>query len=141
MSELVSDASMEQRVPTAIMGGFGCVALFLSLVGLYGLMTYFVQQRTAEIGIRMALGAQRRSVMRMVLQQGAELAFSGIAIGLICAWGATRFLADLLFEVKATDAPTFLVVATLFCGVSMLACYLPARRATRIDPMTALRYE
>jgi putative ABC transport system permease protein len=123
------------------MGGFGGVALFLSLVGLYGLMTYFVQQRTAEIGIRMALGAQRRSVMRMVLQQGSKLAFSGIAIGLICAWGATRLLADLLFEIKATDAPTFLVVAALFGCVSILACYVPARRATRIDPMTALRYE
>jgi putative ABC transport system permease protein len=141
MSELASDAAMLQGIPTAIMGGFGCVGLLLSLVGLYGLMTYFVQQRTAEIGIRMAMGAQRRSVMLMVLQQGAKLAFSGIVIGLICAWGATRFLEDLLFEIKATDAPTFLVVAALFGGVSMLACYLPARRATRIDPMTALRYE
>lgn len=85
MSELASDAALEQRIPTAIMCGFGGFALFLSLMGLYGLMTYFVQQRTAEIGIRMALGAQRRSVMRMVLQQGSKLAFSGIAIGLICA--------------------------------------------------------
>lgn len=141
MSELASDAAMEQRIPTAIMGGFGCVGLFLSLVGLYGLMTYFAQQRTAEIGIRMAMGAQRRSVMLMVLQQGAKLAFSGIAIGLICAWGATRFLADLLFEIKATDAPTFLMVAALFGAVSILACYVPARRATQIDPMAALRYE
>ena len=141
MSELATDASLEQRFSTTVIGGFGCIGLFLSLVGLYGVMTYFVQQRTAEIGIRMALGAQRRNVMRMVLEQGSKVAFGGIAIGLVCAWGATRFLASLLFEVKPTDATTFLAVAALFGGVSMIACYLPARRATQVDPMTALRYE
>jgi putative ABC transport system permease protein len=141
MSQLVSGATAERRFQTLLLTAFGGVALFLSLVGLYALMAYSVQQRIPEIGIRMALGAQRSSVMRLVLQQGAALALTGIALGCVCAWALTRSLASLLFEVKPTDGLTFVGAAILFCVVALAACYLPARRATRVDPMIALRYE
>jgi predicted permease len=141
MSQLVSGATAERRFQTLLLTAFGGVALFLSLVGLYALMAYSVQQRIPEIGIRMALGAQRSSVMRLVLQQGAALALTGIALGCVCAWALTRSLASLLFEVKPTDGLTFVGAAILFCVVGLAACYLPARRATRVDPMIALRYE
>jgi putative ABC transport system permease protein len=141
MSQLVSAATAERLFQTLLLTAFGGVALFLSLVGLYALMAYSVQQRTAEIGIRMALGAQRSSVMRLVLKQGSTLALTGIALGFACAWALTRSMASLLFEVKPTDAPTFFGAAILFCAVALAACYVPARRATRVDPMVALRYE
>jgi putative ABC transport system permease protein len=141
MSELFSEAMAPRRIETLILSAFGGVGLFLSLVGLYALMAYFVQQRTPEIGIRMALGAQPRSLIRMVLEEGARLACSGIALGLVCAWGATRFMSSLLFEIQPLDAPTFLGVALLFGVVALAACYVPARRATRVDPMMALRCE
>jgi predicted permease len=141
MSQLVSGATAERRFQTLLLTAFGGVALFFSLVGLYALMAYSVQQRIPEIGIRMALGAQRSSVMRLVLQQGAALALTGIALGCVCAWALTRSLASLLFEVKPTDGLTFVGAAILFCVVALAACYLPARRATRVDPMIALRYE
>lgn len=141
MSQVVSGATAERRFQTFLLTAFGGIALFLSLVGLYALITYSVEQRTAEIGIRMALGAQRGSVMRLVLQQGATLALIGIALGFACAWALTRSMASLLFEVKPTDALTFFGAATLFCAVALVACYVPARRATRVDPMVALRYE
>jgi len=141
MNQLVSKASAERRFQTLLLTIFGGLALFLSLVGLYGLMAYSVQQRTAEIGIRMALGAQAGDVLRLVLRQGANLALAGVALGVAGAWCVTRLMTSLLFEVKPTDAPTFIGVAMLFCAVALAACYVPARRATRLDPMTALRYE
>ena len=141
MGQLVSGATAGRRFQTLLLTAFGGVALFLSLVGLYALMAYFVQQRTAEIGIRMALGAQRGSVMRMVLRQGSSLALAGIALGVACAWCFTRWMTSLLFEVEPADAATFFVVAILFCAVALASCYIPARRATRVDPMIALRYE
>jgi|HubBroStandDraft_1064217.scaffolds.fasta_scaffold02653_8 predicted permease len=141
MGQLVSASTAERRFQTLLLTAFGSVALFLSLVGLYALMAYSVQQRTAEIGIRMALGAPRSSVMRLILQQGATLALAGIALGCGCAWALTRSMASLLFEVQPTDAPTFCGAAILFCAVALAACYVPARRATRVDPMVALRYE
>ena len=141
MSELISDAAGERRFQTLLLSAFGGIALVLSLVGLYALMAYSVQQRTAEIGIRMALGAQRSSVMRLILKEGSTLAFAGVVLGVACAWAATRLLASLLFEVRPTDSLTFLGVAGLFCAVAVLACYVPARRATRVDPMVALRHE
>jgi ABC-type antimicrobial peptide transport system permease subunit len=114
MNQLVSGATAERRFQTLLLTAFGGVALFLSLVGLYALMTYSVEQRTAEIGIRMALGAQRRSVMRVILKQGAALALAGIALGLACAWALTRSMASLLFEVEPTDAPPFCAAAIYF---------------------------
>ncbi|MGA8104775.1 MAG: ABC transporter permease [Candidatus Acidiferrales bacterium] len=141
MNQLISKASAERRFQTLLLTIFGGVALFLSLVGLYGLMAYSVQQRTAEIGIRMALGAQAGDVLRLVLKQGANLALAGIALGVAGAWCLTRLMTSLLFEVKPTDAPTFFGVALSFCLVALAACYVPARRATRLDPMVALRYE
>jgi predicted permease len=141
MSQLVSGAAAQRRFQTLLLTAFGGLALLLSLVGLYALMAYWVQQKTAEIGIRMALGAQRGSVMRLVLKQGATLALTGIALGFGCAWALTRSIASLLFEVNPTDAPTFIGAALLFCAVALAACYVPARRATRVDPMVALRYE
>jgi putative ABC transport system permease protein len=140
-SDLVAAATTQRRFETYLLTAFAGIALFLSLVGLYALMTYSVEQRTAEIGVRMALGAQPRSVLHLILRQGTALAGAGIALGLACAWLAARSIASLLFEVKPTDAPTFVAVALLFCAVALAACYFPARRATRVDPMISLRSE
>lgn len=141
MSQLVSEATAERRFQTFLLTAFGAAALFLSLVGLYALIAYSVQQRTGEIGIRMALGAQRSTVMRMVLKQGTSLALIGSALGIVSALGVTRLMTSLLFEIKPTDATTFLSAAVLFCAVALAACYIPARRATKVDPMISLRYE
>lgn len=141
MEQLVSTASAERRFQTLVLTVFGALSLFLSLLGLYALMAYTVQQRTAEIGIRMALGAQRSAVMGLVLRQGAALWTGGIALGFVCAWGVTRWMRSLLFEVQPTDPLTFVAVAILFFTVALFACYVPARRATRVDPLIALRYE
>ena len=141
MDQLVSEATEERRFQTLVLSVFSGMAVALSLVGLYALLAYIVRQRTAEIGIRMALGAQKRDVMQNVLGQGAGLAFAGITLGLVSAWTLTRVLTSLLFEVKPTDPLTFASVAFAFCLVVVAACYIPARRATRVDPMVALRYE
>jgi predicted permease len=141
MDQLVSQATAERRFQTFLLTAFGGAALFLSLVGLYALVAYSVERRTAEFGIRTALGAQRSSVMRMVLKQGATLAFTGVAIGLVAAWSLTRLMANLLFEVKPTDAASFFGAAVLFCAVALAACCAPARRATKVDPIVSLRYE
>ena len=141
MEQLVSEASAERRFQTLVLTVFGGISLFLSLMGLYALMAYSVQRRTAEIGIRMALGAQRSTVMGLVLRQGATLWLGGIALGLACAWSVTRWMRSLLFEVQPTDPLTFAGVATLFCAVAAIACYVPARRATQVDPAISLRYE
>jgi putative ABC transport system permease protein len=141
MEQLVSAASGERRFQTLVLTAFGGASLFLSLLGLYALMAYTVQTRTAEIGIRMALGAQRSGVMGMVLRQGATLWLGGIALGFVCAWGATRWMRSLLFEVQPDDPLTLLGVGTLFCAVAVIACCVPARRATLVDPVISLRYE
>jgi len=141
MSQLISEITARRRFQTFLLTAFGGVALFLSLVGLYALMAYWVQQRTAEIGLRMALGAEPGHILRLVLGKGAALAAAGIALGFAAAWGLTRLLAGLLFEVQPADPPTFLAVALLFAAVALAACYLPARRATRVAPMDALRCE
>ena len=141
MGQLVSESTAIRRFQTFLLSVFAGAALLLSLVGLYALLAYSVRQRTAELGLRMALGAQRRDVMRLVISQGASLAFAGIALGLVSAWVFTQLLTSLLFEVKATDAMTFVSVAILFCMVALAACYVPARRATRVDPTVALHYE
>jgi len=124
-----------------LLGLFAALALVLAAVGIYGMMAYRVSQRMHEIGIHIALGAQRRDVLRLVLGDGAKLAFLGIAIGIAGAIALTRLMTSLLFEVKPTDPETFAVVAIVLAIVALAACYLPARRAVRADPMVALRHE
>jgi ABC-type antimicrobial peptide transport system permease subunit len=125
-------------VMLAIAGG---VALLLGAVGIYGVIAYIAAQRTREIGIRMALGAQPADVLRMVLTHGLTLAGAGILIGLVGAWGVTRIMRALLYETSPTDPLTFAVVVPLLGAATLLACYVPARRAMRVDPIAALRWE
>ena len=141
MSQLVSEATEERRFQTFLLSSFSGIALVLSLVGLYALLAYSVRQRTAEIGIRMALGAQRGTLMRLILMEGSRLAVAGITLGLGCALALTRLMTSFLFEVQPTDPATFFGVAILLCVVAMASCYFPARRATLVDPMVALRHE
>jgi ABC-type antimicrobial peptide transport system permease subunit len=120
---------------------FGIVALVLASVGVYGVIAYGVSQRTQEFGVRVALGAQPGDVIRLVLRGGAILAFTGIVIGLIAAFGVTRVIQSLLIDVKSTDAASFIGVTLFLATIALLASYVPARRATRVDPLTALRGE
>ncbi|MEW6209101.1 MAG: ABC transporter permease [Acidobacteriota bacterium] len=141
MEKLASDAVARPRFNSLLMGVFGAVALGLAAMGIYGLLSYSVAQRTQEIGIRSALGATRSDVMRLVVGQGLGLAMTGIAIGLAASMAMTRLIESLLFETGPRDPSVFAFVSLLLIVVSLAACYLPARRATRVDPMTALRYE
>lgn len=137
----VEFASMNQRIAGTFVGSFGLLALVLAAVGIYGVIAYTTRQRTREIGIRMALGAQRAQVLGLVLGQGLQLTFLGLALGLAMSLALTRFLTGLLFGVAATDTLTFAAVAMLLCLVALAACLAPAVRATRVDPMVVLRYE
>ncbi|MGB8542337.1 MAG: ABC transporter permease [Candidatus Acidiferrales bacterium] len=134
-------ASFGQRVAGTFVGAFGLLALILAAVGIYGVTAYTTRQRTHEIGIRMALGASKRDIMRLVLGHGLRLTLVGIALGLGVSFGLTRFLGSLLLGVTSTDALTFSSVAVLLCAVALFACFIPTRRATRVDPMVALHYE
>ena len=139
--EVVARSIASRRFSLLLLGAFAGLALLLASIGIYGVLSYLVGQRTQEIGVRMALGAQRLDVLRMVLRDGARMTLAGATIGLLAALGLTRLMASMLFGVKPTDPITFGVVAVGLCGIALFACYLPARRAMRVDPMVALRYE
>jgi ABC-type antimicrobial peptide transport system permease subunit len=138
---LVENSMTQSRFSMLLLGAFGVLAVILASVGIYGVISYSVGQRTREIGLRMALGAQRRSVLGLVLGQGARLAGLGIAIGIAAALALTRLMASLLFGIAPRDPLTFFAVPLLLMAVALAACYIPARRAMRVDPMVALRYE
>jgi ABC-type antimicrobial peptide transport system permease subunit len=141
MDEMIAGSLAERRFSIVLLSVFAGVALLLATIGIYGVVSYLVGQRTNEIGIRMALGAQQRDILRMVLGQGGKMAAVGVAIGLVASFGLTRLMATMLFGVTATDPFTFGGVAVILLVVVLLACWIPARRAMRVDPMVALRHE
>jgi putative ABC transport system permease protein len=144
MQEIASESMSSQRFPMILLGAFAVLALLLASVGIYGVISYAVTQRTHEIGIRMALGAEKRNIFRLVIWQGLQLAFVGLALGAAAALILTRVIpsfSNLLYGVRASDPVTFVAVSVTLMAVAILACYIPARRATRVDPMEALRYE
>ena len=139
--EVVARSIASQRFSLILLAAFAGLALLLAVIGIYGVLSYLVGQRTHEIGVRMALGAQRLDVLRMVLQNGARMTLAGTAIGIVAALGLTQLMASMLFGVRPTDPVTFGLVTVVLCGIALFACYLPARRAAKVDPMAALRYE
>jgi putative ABC transport system permease protein len=141
MDELLDDSLAQQRFRTWLFTGFAALALLLSAIGIYALISYSVSQRTREIGVRVALGAQRSNVLRMVLREGLQLLIFGLLLGWVGAFLATRVMRSLLYSTSATDAVSFVATSITLIAVALLACYIPARRATKVDPMIALRYE
>jgi ABC-type antimicrobial peptide transport system permease subunit len=141
MESIIADSIAERRFAMILLGAFAAMALVLASVGIYGVIAYLVGQRTQEIGIRIALGAQRKDVLAMILWQGTRLALLGVVLGIAGAFALTRLMSGLLYAVGATDPATFALLALILTLVAMAACYLPARRATRVDPVAALRWE
>jgi ABC-type antimicrobial peptide transport system permease subunit len=141
MESLISDSLAARRFAMILLGAFAVLALVLASVGIYGVIAYVVGQRTQEIGIRMALGAQRNDVLRLIVWEGARLALMGVCIGIAGALTLTRLMTGLLYGVSATDPLTFAGLALVLTAVAIAACCLPARRAMRVDPVVALRYE
>ncbi len=141
LTQLIDQAVSPTRLVTELLGGFSLLALVLASLGIYGVISYSVSQRTQEIGIRMAIGAQRGDVSRLIITEGMRLAGIGVALGLIFSLALTQAMKSLLFGVGATDPLTFGANALVLTVVALLACYLPARRATKVDPMVALRHE
>jgi len=141
LESLIDRSTANKRFLMVLMGVFAALALALTVIGLYGVMSYAVSQRTQEIGVRMALGAGARNIHRMVLRQGMTLVLIGVAFGLAASWLLTRLMANLLFGVSATDLLTFVSISSLLTIVALLACWIPAWRAMKVDPIIALRYE
>jgi len=141
MNENLAGVLVTERFSAILMNALGASGLLLAALGLYGVMAYSVSQRTAEIGVRVALGAQRIHVLQLILSQGAKLTLLGVVIGVAAAWALTRLLGGLLFEVNATDPATFLFISLLLVSIALIACFLPARRALSVDPVIALRAE
>jgi len=141
MDEIRGESVAPQRLNLMLLSIFAGIAFVLAIVGIYGVMSYAVTQRTHEIGIRMAIGAQPRDVFKMILGQGMLLTVIGMVAGLVGAFALTRLMATMLFSIKPTDPLTFAVVAVLLVAVALIACYIPGRRATKVDPVNSLRYE
>jgi putative ABC transport system permease protein len=141
MDEVLSHSIAYQRFLMTLMSAFAGLALVLAAIGIYGVMSYSVNERTHEMGIRMAVGANRREVLWLVVSRGLGLTLAGLAFGMAASFGLTRLLGGLLFGVKPTDPTTLIAVTLLLTAVALLASYIPARRASKVDPMVALRYE
>jgi predicted permease len=141
MGEVLTERTGARRLGMILLTAFAGLALLLASLGIYGVLSFFVAQQTREIGVRLALGAQLRDILVLVLKKGMGLALLGVAVGLIAAFALARLMASLLFGVRATDPITFAAIALILTGVALLACYIPARRATKVDPLVALRYE
>jgi putative ABC transport system permease protein len=141
MEEISTRSIGQERFTLLLLGLFSALAMLLAVAGIYGVMSYAVAQRAHEIGVRVALGAQTGAILKLVVGQGMKLVAGGVALGLAASFSLTRLMAKMLFGVSAADPPTFIVITLLLAFVALLACWIPARRATKVDPMTALRFE
>ena len=141
LDEIQASQTAPRRLAVVLLSVFSAVALLLAAIGIYGVVSYAVALRTQEIGIRMALGAKRDDISRMVLRFGVRMSLIGVTVGLVAAFGLARTMAGLLFQTSTADPPTFSIVPLLLMAVAILACWVPARRATRVDPLVALRTE
>jgi putative ABC transport system permease protein len=141
LRQIVADSIALRRLALLLLSVFAAVALALAAAGIYGVMAYAVEQRTHEIGVRMALGAQSGAILKLVIGQGIKLAFAGVALGLVASVALTRTIKNLLFGVSATDPVTFIAITMLLIAVALLACFIPARRAARVNPIISLRGE